>query len=54
MDEFRIFFIIGLDFQSLTHTKRLTSEFFSILRAFRVFLILINRHLNIEERHTAT
>jgi hypothetical protein len=51
MDEFGIFFLLGLDFQSPTWTRRLTSKFFEITRASRILLIPIYKALNIEERH---
>jgi hypothetical protein len=47
-------FLLGLNFQSLTWTMRLSSDFSWIPRAFRSFLISIYRPLNIEERHTTT
>jgi hypothetical protein len=53
LDKFGIFFLLGLDFQSPTWTRRLTSEFCEITMASRVLLVLINRHLTIEERHTS-
>jgi hypothetical protein len=51
VDEFKIFFLLGLDFQSPTWTRRLAFEFFEINRAFRILLIPINRLPNIEEIH---
>jgi hypothetical protein len=53
LNEFGIFFLLGLDFQSPTWTSRLTSEFSEITRASRVLLIPINRPLNIKENTQA-
>jgi hypothetical protein len=52
MDEFGIIFLHGLDFQSPTSTKRLTSDFSRIFRACRALLTSINRSLNIKDKHT--
>jgi hypothetical protein len=48
-----ILFLIELDFQSSTWTRKLTSDFARISRASRILLISINRPLNIEEKNTS-
>jgi hypothetical protein len=60
-DAAAILFHLGLGIQkrkkgcpSPTRTKGLIYDFSRIRMAFRPPLIPINRHLNIEERHTAT
>jgi hypothetical protein len=54
LDEFEIIFLIGLDFQSSTRTRKLTYDFPKISRTSRVLLIPINKPLNIEEREIDT
>jgi hypothetical protein len=53
MDEFGIFFLLGLDFQSLTWTRRLTPNFLGICRTSRVLLIPMKWPINIENKHTS-
>jgi hypothetical protein len=53
LNEFGILFLLGLNFQSPTQTRRLTSDFSRNSRAYRIFFLPINRPLSLKKRGEA-